>query len=75
MAKKNKFVGLIHYFSKNLFVIIGIVLMWRGVWVLLDLVDESLGMDFRWITAPVGILVGILILYLPDKDLDEIKKL
>lgn len=72
---KNKLINLIHYFAKNLLVMIGIVMIWRGIWVLLDLLDERVGLHWQWLTAPGGILAGLLILYLPDKDLDEIRKL
>lgn len=76
MAKKNKFIKVLHYFSKNLLVMIGIVMIWRGIWVLLDILDGILfGQDYHWSTAVLGVLGGLLLLYLPDKDLDEIKKL
>ncbi len=76
MARKNKMVTLFQYFAKNLVVMIGIVMIWRGIWVLLDVLDEKLfGQSQHWLTAVLGVLVGLLLLYLPDKDLDEIRKL
>lgn len=75
MPKKNRFISLLHYFARNLVTMLGIVLIWRGIWVLLDLADEIVGLNWRWMTAPAGIILGVLILYLPDKDLDEIRKL
>lgn len=60
---------------ESLPVILGIVLIWRGFWHVLDLVDAYVfGGNTVW-TAFGGIALGILILYLPDRSLDEIKKL
>jgi len=64
------------YFFKNLGTIVGIVLIWRGVWHVLDKIDIALiGDETHLITAIGGIIVGFLILYIPDKDLKEIEKL
>jgi predicted MFS family arabinose efflux permease len=51
---------LIRYFAKNISVVIGFVMIWRGIWYVLDAVG--------------GIVIGLLILYLPDKDPKEIEK-
>lgn len=64
------------YFLKNLGTIVGIVLIWRGVWHILDKIDIAIiGDETHLITAIGGIIVGFIILYLPDKDLKEIEKL
>ncbi len=56
-------------------IVVGIVLVWRGIWYLLDKMDVYLfGGSHIW-TAIGGIIIGLLILYLPDKDLKEISKL
>jgi len=61
--------------AKNLSIIIGIVLIWRGIWYALDEVDKMLcGGSHIW-TAIAGIIIGLIIIYLPDKDLKEIEKL
>ncbi|PJE73973.1 MAG: hypothetical protein COV02_00255 [Candidatus Terrybacteria bacterium CG10_big_fil_rev_8_21_14_0_10_41_10] len=66
---------IVKYFAQNLSIVIGLVLIWRGVWYLLDSVDSLfLGGSHLW-TAFGGIIAGLLVLYLPDKNLDEIKKL
>lgn len=66
---------LFQYFAKNIFVAIGLVLIWRGIWSLLDALDYWLfGGNHVW-SAAIGIVIGLLILYLPDKDLKEIEKL
>jgi len=63
------------YFARNITVVIGLVLVWRGIWYLLDGVDKLFfGGSHNW-TALVGVIVGLIILYLPDKDLKEIEKL
>lgn len=65
----------IGYILKNLAVVLGLVLMWRGVWYMLDAVDKWLFGGSHFWTGLLGVLIGLLILYLPDKNLDEIKKL
>ncbi len=70
---KNKLT--IQYLAKNFSIVIGLVLIWRGVWYVLDTMDLLIfGGSHMW-TAIGGILVGLIILYLPDKDLKEIEKL
>lgn len=65
----------IHYFAKNLGTAIGIVLIWRGVWVLLDYLDVVLFAGNHLVSGIIGVVVGIAILYIPDKDLKELEKL
>ena len=65
----------LQYLAKNIAVVFGIVLVWRGVWHLLDELDKWIfGGSHIW-TALVGIILGLIVLYLPDKDLKEIEKL
>ncbi len=71
MAKRKITVG---YLTKNISSIVGIVLIWRGLWYFLDEVDKLLFGGSHMITAIVGIVVGLVVLYLPDKDLKEIEK-
>ena len=62
-------------FTRNMGIIIGLVLIWRGIWYVLDAFDMAfLGGSHIW-TALGGIIIGLLILYLPDHDLKEIQKL
>jgi len=63
------------YFAQNLTVVIGLVLVWRGVWYVLDEIDILLFGGNHGITAVVGIILGLIILYFPDHDLKEIQKL
>lgn len=62
-------------FSHSLSIVVGLVLIWRGMWFILDTVDLMLFGGSHQITALAGIVLGFLILYLPDKDLKEIEKL
>lgn len=70
---KNKLT--LDYLAKNIFVIIGLVLIWRGIWYVLDAFDKwFFGGSHLW-TALLGIIIGLAVLYLPDHDLKEIEKL
>jgi hypothetical protein len=69
--------GKIHlaYFVKNAAIIVGLVLIWRGIWYVLDALDIwFFGGSHGW-TALGGVALGLIILYWPDKDLKEIEKL
>jgi hypothetical protein len=66
---------LVRYFGHNVLVLLGLVLIWRGMWYVLDEVDILFFGESHIITTIGGIILGFLILYLPDKDLKEISKL
>lgn len=63
------------HLTKDLFIVLGLVLVWRGVWYVLDAVDLKFLGGSHIFSALGGIIVGLLILYLPDRDLKEIEKL
>lgn len=63
------------YFFANLATVVGIVLVWRGLWYMLDSLDKALFGGSPFWTALLGVIVGLLILYVPDKNLKEIEKL
>ncbi len=71
MRKEN----IISYFAKNIILVIGLVLIWRGIWYILDAIDLYFLGGNHAITAIIGVIIGLIILYLPDKDLKEIQKL
>ena len=63
------------YFAKNFGIVLGIVLIWRGIWYIMDAFDHLVFGGIHTWTAFGGIVLGFLILYLPDKDLKEISRL
>lgn len=65
----------LRYLARNLSVVLGIVLIWRGIWYVLDAIDELFFGGSHALTAFVGIALGLLILYIPDHDLKELGKL
>jgi hypothetical protein len=63
------------HFIKNVTVVVGLVLIWRGIWYVLDGIDLLLFGESHTLTAVAGLIVGFLLLYLPDRDLKEIERL
>lgn len=61
--------------SRNISIVLGLVLIWRGIWYVLDGLDIWLFEGGHFWTAIGGIVLGLYILWLPDKDLKEIEKL
>ncbi len=63
------------YFVRTLSIIVGLVLVWRGIWHVLDVIEvKYFGGELFW-TGVIGIVIGVLLLYIPDRDLKEIEKL
>ncbi len=63
------------YFVRTLSIVVGLVIIWRGIWHVLDVIENTFfGGEMLW-TGVVGIAIGILLLYIPDHDLKEIEKL
>lgn len=50
-------------------------MVWRGIWIFLDRVDYHLFNGSHSWTAILGVIIGLLILYIPDHDLKEIKNI
>ena len=63
------------YLAKNISTVVGLVLIWRGIWYVLDSLDKWFFNGGHFWTALGGIMLGLIILYLPDNDLKEIEKL
>ena len=62
-------------FIKDISIVFSLVLIWRGIWYLLDFIDAELfGGVHAW-TALGGVILGLVILYFPDKDLKELERL
>ena len=66
---------LVSYFAKNIYIVVGLVLIWRGIWYVLDALDLFFLNGSHLLSALVGIALGLAILYFPDHDLKEIQKL
>ncbi|OGE73795.1 MAG: hypothetical protein A3I07_02235 [Candidatus Doudnabacteria bacterium RIFCSPLOWO2_02_FULL_42_9] len=60
---------------RNVSIVIGLVFIWRGIWYVMDGVDKYLFDGSHIVTSIAGVIAGLVILYLPDKDLKEIEKL
>jgi len=57
----------------SMYVVIGVVLIWRGVWILLDKLDFLVFQEHETLVlAAISILAGLLLLYLHDHKLDEL---
>ena len=65
----------INRYKKDFSIAVGIIIIWRGVWVLLDLFDKWMFGNNHVVTAVLGIIVGIIILYLPDHNLKTLERL
>jgi hypothetical protein len=65
----------IKYLGSNMGVALGLVLIWRGLWYGLDAVDMYFLGGVHWITAVFGVILGILILYLPHRNLKALERL
>lgn len=73
MKKRRK--NLIRYFAHNLSIVVALVLIWRSVWYALDELDIFFFNGDHLVSVIMGVVLGLLILYLPDGDLKEIEKL
>lgn len=65
----------IRYFTSTFAIVLGVVLIWRGVWYVLDGIDKMFFGGNHYFSVAGGMLLGVLILYLPDRDLSELRKL
>jgi uncharacterized membrane protein (DUF373 family) len=58
-----------------LITVTGVVLVWRGIWLILDTIDIFLFNGMHALTGVVGIVAGMYILYRHHKNFDELRKL
>ncbi len=65
----------IRYVTQNLVIVLGLVLIWRGIWYILDAIDILFFGGIHTWSAIGGIILGLFLLYAPDHDLKEIQKL
>ncbi len=62
----------LHHCAKSLSCVTGVVFIWYGIGLLLEYVQEYLFAGYEMWLAIGCVVAGVLILYLPDKDLDEL---
>lgn len=67
--------NLLVYLVRNITIAVGLVLIWRGIWLLLDGIDKIFFGGSHILTAVGGVIIGVLVLYLPDRDLKELERL
>ncbi len=67
--------NIVKYFAHNLSIVLAVVLIWRGIWYVIDGIDMLFFGGDHVITSIGGIILGVIILYWPDKDLKELGKL
>ena len=65
----------LRHFMSNAPVALGIILIWRGIWVVLDAVDQLLCGGSHVITASIGIIIGFLFLYYSEDGLKSLERL
>lgn len=56
-------------------IVLGVVLVWRGIWYALEWLDKTFLGGTHWISVVGGVVLGFLVLYIPDRDLSELRKL
>jgi hypothetical protein len=66
--KKKSFISRNHFFGIIL-ILCAVILVWRGVW---NLLDTYFFPDYPLLSNVLGILVGLILLYFPDEDLKEL---
>ena len=65
----------LRYLGNNMGVALGLVLIWRGLWYGLDFLDRIVFGGTHGISALIGIILGILIIYLPHHNLKALERL
>ncbi len=55
--------------------VVGVVLVWRGIWLILDAIDSWLFGGNHFATGVIGFAAGLALLYYLDNDLEELRVL
>ncbi len=63
------------YFIRSFATALGLVLVWRGIWQTLDAFDRAVFGGSHLFTAVVGLIIGVMLLYIPDRDLKELHRM
>ncbi len=67
-----KFTRFLRQMRHSLYVIIGVVFVWRGVWVILDVIDHRYFGGNNVLFASALIALGIWLMYLHDHRYDRL---
>lgn len=67
--RKSSFIKILR---ESIMMIIGAILIWRGVWVLLDRFDNRFFEGNHIWSALGGIVIGVVAVYLADRDLEDV---
>lgn len=63
----------LHHCAKSLSCVTGVVCIWYSVWWLIDYIQVQIFPEHDGIMALIAGITGLLILWLPDRDLDELQ--
>lgn len=74
--KKHKFrIKIPTKIREALITVVGVVLVWRGIWLILDGLDKWLFGGNHFFTGILGFVAGFALLYYLDNDLEELRVL
>ncbi len=71
MAKKVR--EHLHHCAKSISCVSGVVLIWYSIWWFIDYLEDLFFVGHEGWLALIAFIVGIGVLYLPDKDLNELQ--
>lgn len=63
----------LHHCAKSISCVTGVVLIWHGIGLALEHLQGLFFVGHEVILAAASFLLGIAILYLPDRNLDELQ--
>lgn len=72
--KRKKERAFAHIVSR-LYTVLGIVLVWRAIWYILDELDKWLFGGSHLEISIMSLVLGVILLFVPDWDLKEIEKI
>ncbi|MEK7133445.1 MAG: hypothetical protein AAB804_00035 [Patescibacteria group bacterium] len=65
----------IKYLRENMAVALGLVLIWRSIWYALDALDIYFFGGAHMVSVVIGLAAGLLVLYLPHRNLKALERL
>lgn len=63
----------LHHCAKSISCVTGVVLVWHGIGIFLEYIQEHYIPDHDILMGIAVFALGILVLYVPDRDLDELQ--